>query len=268
MHQPASVTDGGVAQPPISSPALSAERRLSPTIPSRRPDDPPAYTPAYTPAEAAQRLPRDAWQQTTGYDSHGKALVRYIAELELGTAYGPTRGVRLVAATRDPAQLKPESTWYLATSLPLEQINAAQVYKIYRLRDWIEHFYKPVKHELGWTDYQVRSEQAIVRHWQLVLLAYTFSLLVGAAPPSATPVPSTTPSPLGRAMGGEKIGASRPTERPHTRRADRLGGDVAPGTGLALPLGAAAPLLATLVERRPTARTGRAPRPRRALPPT
>src|SRR5262249_9773368 len=42
--------------------------------------------------------------------------------------------------------------------------------------------YKPVKHELGWADYQVRAEQAIVRHWQLVLLAYTCSLLVGTLP--------------------------------------------------------------------------------------
>jgi hypothetical protein len=28
----------------------------------------------------------------------------------------------------------------------------------------------------------MRSERAIVRHWQLVMLAYTFSLLVGALP--------------------------------------------------------------------------------------
>lgn len=225
----------------------------------------PAHPPAFTPAEAAQRLPRDAWQRMTGYDSHGKELVRYIAELELGTAYGPTRGVRLVAATLDPVKLKPESTWYLATSLPLAQVSAAQVYTIYRLRDWIEHFYKPVKHELGWADYQMRAERAIVRHWQLVLLAYTFSLLVGAAPASALLAPSTTPSPAPEATGGEKIGTRTSTKR-RQQGADRLGGDTAAGTELALPLGAAATLLAALVERRPTARTGRAPRPRRALP--
>jgi hypothetical protein len=81
------------------------------------------------------------------------------------------------------AHSKPESTWYLATSLPLAQVSAEQVYEIYRLRDWIEHYYKPVKHELGWADYQMRPERAIARHWQLVMLAYTFSLLVGALPP-------------------------------------------------------------------------------------
>jgi SRSO17 transposase len=133
--------------------------------------DDPATPPAFTPAEAADRLPLETWQRTVRFDSHGKALVRYIAELELGTSYGPTKGVRLIAATLDPRRLKPESTWYLATSLPQAQVSAEQVYEIYRLRDWIEHFYKPVKHELGWADYQVRPERAIVRHWHLVLLA-------------------------------------------------------------------------------------------------
>ena len=92
--------------------------------------------------------------------------------------------------------LKPESTWYLATSLPLAQVSAEQVYEIYRLRDWIEHYYKPVKHELGWADYQMRPERAIVRHWQLVMLAYTFSLLVGALPDgsAATAHPADSPS--------------------------------------------------------------------------
>jgi hypothetical protein len=48
---------------------------------------------------------------------HGKELVRYVAELELGNAYGPTYGIRLVAATLDPSKLDPDNTWYLATSL-------------------------------------------------------------------------------------------------------------------------------------------------------
>ncbi len=184
----------------------------------------------------------------------------------LGNSRSPLRGVALlarIAATLDPVQLKPESTWYLATSLPLAQVSAAQVYEIYRQRDWIEHFYKPVKHELGWADYQVRSEQAIVRHWQLVLLAYTCSLLVGA-----TPTAAPSPLPEQKATGGGKIRARSSTERARVRRAGRLGGDAAPRAELALPLGAAATLLATLVERRPTARAGRAPRPRRTLPAT
>jgi SRSO17 transposase len=174
----------------------------------------PQHPPAFTPAEAAQRLPRRAWQRTVRLDSHGKELVRYIAELELGPTYGPTCSVRLIAATLDPAKLDPKSTWYLATSLPLSEASAEQVYEIYRLRDWIEHYYKPVKHELGWADYQMRPEQAIVRHWHLVMLAFTFSLLIGSPP---TPVPKTAlAEPLApAAVGGKK--------RDRERQADRVG---------------------------------------------
>ena len=235
--------------------------------------DDPANPPAFTPAEAAARLPLDAWERTVRFDSHGKELVRYIAELQLGTSYGPTKSVRLIAATLDPAHLKPESTWYLTTSLPLAQVSAEQVYEIYRLRDWIEHYYKPVKHELGWADYQVRPERAIVRHWQLVMLAFTFSLLVGTLPegdPSAldAPLDATLPdadTPQSVPAGG-KIRAT--AQRRQVHGAGRVERDPAAGAGVALPLGSAAALLETLVERRPTARAGRAPRPRRSLPPT
>src|SRR5215467_2341696 len=71
----------------------------------------PKHPPAFTPAEAAQRLPKKAWLRTVRWDSHGKELVRYVAELELGNAYGPTCGIRLVAATLDPSKLDPDNTW-------------------------------------------------------------------------------------------------------------------------------------------------------------
>jgi SRSO17 transposase len=229
--------------------------------------DDPSHPPAFTPAEAAARLPRDVWERTVRFDSHGQELVRYIAELELGPTYGPDTGVRLIAATLDPAMLTPESTWYLATSLPLAQVSAEQVYEIYRLRDWIEHFYKPVKHELGWADYQVRPERAIVRHWQLVMLAYTFSLLVGAVPTSEAPASAPPSSAAPPATAGKKIRTSSGVgdRRQRVRGAGRLERHPAAGAQLALPLGSAAALLATLVEQRPTARNGRAPRPSRPL---
>jgi hypothetical protein len=98
------------------------------------------HPPAFTPAEAAQRLPAEARQRTVRCDSHGKERVRSVAELAVGPSYGPDTGVRLIAATLDPTRLKPESIWYLATSFPLAQVSAEQVYERYRLRDWIEHF--------------------------------------------------------------------------------------------------------------------------------
>jgi hypothetical protein len=39
---------------------------------------------------------------------------------------------------------------------------------------WVEQSYKQVKHALGFSDYQVRSDHAIRRHWQLVFCAFSF----------------------------------------------------------------------------------------------
>ena len=46
--------------------------------------------------------------------------------------------------------------------------------RLYGLRMWVEQSYKQVKHALGWSQYQVRSDQAIRRHWQLVCCAFSF----------------------------------------------------------------------------------------------
>ena len=199
----------------------------------------PKHPPAFTPAEAAQRLPKQAWQRTVRWDSHGKELVRYVAELELGNAYGPACGIRLVAATLDPRKLDPDNTWYLATSLSLKEASPEQVYELYRLRDWIEHDYKPAKHELGWADYQMRPERAVVRHWHLVMLAFTFSLLMGA-PPAQTMPPPAAPLTAAEAVG-EKRGRGR-------RETADLGCDLTHGAPMALSLGPSAALLAALVK--------------------
>ena len=49
---------------------------------------------------------------------------------------------------------------------------------------WVEQSYKHVKHALGWSQYQVRSDQAIRRHWQLVWCAFSFCWY-HASPPQA-----------------------------------------------------------------------------------
>ena len=214
----------------------------------------PKHPPAFTPAEAAQRLPLKQWQRTVRPDSHGKDLVRYIAELRLGTIYGPDRPFRLIAATEDPIKLKPDATWFMVTNIPLVEASPAQVYELYRLRDWIEHYYKPAKHELGWADFQVRSEQAIVRHWLLIMLAFTFSLLVGA--PSLTEPQPTEPGTMPPdASSGGKIHAQ-----------DRLANHAPTGAPMALPMGTPPAVLAELVHRTTTSRAHRAPRARRPLP--
>ena len=106
-------------------------------------------------------------------------------EVEAGP-YGKERAQRALVVTLDPERLPDLATWYLTTNLPapgseerevesdLAPTSVAEVVRLYGLRMWVEQSYKQVKHALGWSDYQVRSDIAIRRHWQLVCLAFSF----------------------------------------------------------------------------------------------
>jgi hypothetical protein len=115
-------------------------------------------------------------------DGHEEAW--WALEVDVGP-YGPQRDRRSVVATTDPRELPDKATWYLATNLPapgskratdseLEAADLAEIVRLYGLRMWVEQSYKQVKHVLGWSDYQVRSDIAIRRHWQLVCCAFSF----------------------------------------------------------------------------------------------
>jgi hypothetical protein len=92
--------------------------------------------------------------------------------------YGSERAQRAVVSTTDPEKLPERKTWYLITNLPHPSrsersgegdpaaAELAEVVRLYGLRMWVEQSYKQVKHVLGWSDYQVRSDLAMRRHWQ------------------------------------------------------------------------------------------------------
>src|SRR6266478_2385237 len=105
--------------------------------------------------------------------------------------------------------------------------------------------YKQVKDQLGWADFQVRSDTAIRRHQSLVNCAFCFCWDAWFAQPPP-PQDSATPRPgPGR---GERGHPGRPT-------ADSSA-VLAPGTArrtrLAFPLDRAATLLAGMVKQAPT----------------
>jgi hypothetical protein len=117
-------------------------------------------------------------------DGHEQAW--WPLEVDVGP-YGPKRNRRAVVASTDPKELPDKATWYLTTNLPhptsseqapleskLEVADLSEIVRLYGLRMWVEQSYKQVKHVLGWSDYQVRSDIAIRRHWQLVCCAFTF----------------------------------------------------------------------------------------------
>src|SRR6266568_646393 len=106
------------------------------------------------------------------------------AEARLG-GWGPDSARRLVVATADPGTLPDKLTWYLVTNLPRPggpreagsphpPAGLAEIVRLYGIRNWIEQGYKQVKDELGWADFQVRSDVAIRRHQALVNCAFSF----------------------------------------------------------------------------------------------
>ena len=77
--------------------------------------------------------------------------------------------------------------------------------RLYGLRNWVEQGYKQVKGELGWADFQVRSDRAIRRHWALVCCAFSFCWQALLAEHPAQPAP---PDPQAAALAAR--GRSRP----------------------------------------------------------
>jgi hypothetical protein len=125
------------------------------------------------------------WTKVVRTFRDGHSEEWWALEVEAGP-YGKERAQRAFVVTPDPKELPDLATWYLTTNLPApgsEQANesddlapasVAEVVRLYGLRMWVEQSYKQVKHALGWSDYQVRSDLAIRRHWQLVCLAFSF----------------------------------------------------------------------------------------------
>jgi hypothetical protein len=107
-------------------------------------------------------------------------------------------------ATTDPGLLPEKVTWYLATNLPHPDAphaatsahppaDLAEIVRLYGLRPWIEQSYKQIKDELGWADFQIRSDRAIRRHQTLVNCAFSFCWNQWFVPPG--PLDATAPAP-------------------------------------------------------------------------
>jgi SRSO17 transposase len=209
---------------------------------------------AHTPTEAARELgwrspgKPGQWRRLQRRFRDGHTETWWAADAQLG-GWGPDRPLRLVVATTDPRKLPGHSTGYLLTNLPCpatrraQQANLAEVVRLYGLRIWVEQGYKQVKGELGWADFQVRSDRAIRRHWALVCCAFSFcwQALLAEQPAQPTPPKSQVAAP------SAARGAAPSGHRRRTSRQDLLAGGAAGGAGLADPLERAGALLAVVV---------------------
>jgi DDE superfamily endonuclease len=144
------------------------------------------------------------WVKVTRMFRDGSSQDWWALEVVTGP-YGPTKQERVVIATTDPATLPDLTTFYLVTNLPalgsqraadsgLAVASLEEVVRLYGLRMWVEQSYKHVKHALGWSQYQVRSDQAIRRHWQLVCCAFSFCWYHDSHPASRTTQAATESS--------------------------------------------------------------------------
>jgi hypothetical protein len=149
-----------------------------------------------------------AWQAVPRSYRDGHAETWWALEGIAGP-YGPDRGRRLVIATVDPATRPEAATWYLATTLPLAEADGAAIVRLYGLRNWVEQQYKQVKHSLGWSQYQVRSDAAMRRHWALVQGAFAFCWWAETHAPAATPPPADPTASRRPGERGGKGGAPR-----------------------------------------------------------
>lgn len=252
---------------------------------------------AATPEEAARR---QRWEGPTRSGERSGDWARVVRRYRDGhrevwwateprfAGYQPEGPVRLVVATTDPTTLPHLTTWYLATNLPrpdgapgaaapFAPADLAAIVRLYGLRNWVEQGYKQVKRELGWGDFQVRTDRAIRRHWALVGCAFSFCWRVWfttleatwpARPPAtrgATELPPATP-----AVGGEKTraaagppptGDAAPPPRPPGLAL--LAGRAPPSAQLARALDQSVAHLARLGQVHPAPRTPAAPRPPR-----
>jgi hypothetical protein len=218
-----------------------------------------AYGPdAHTPVDAACDLAWDGpedpgdWRPVTRTFRDGSTQTWWAADARLGW-WGPDGARRLVVATADPATLPDKATWYLVTNLPCPggpreadsdhpAASLAEIVRIYGIRHWIEQSYKQVKDELGWADFQVRSDVAIRRHQALVTCAFSFCWAAWFAghPPQDDAAPPPGPG------GGERGAANR---RAGTDAV--LAAGAARGPRLAFPLDRAAALVDRMVQGAP-----------------
>jgi hypothetical protein len=106
-------------------------------------------------------------------------------------------------AIADPGALPGRATWYLVTNLPRPggpreagsphpAADLAEIARIYGLRNWVGQGCRQARDQLGWADFQVRSDAAIRRHQVLVCCAFSFcqaAWFADSPPQDAAPQP-------------------------------------------------------------------------------
>jgi DDE superfamily endonuclease len=207
------------------------------------------------------------WVKVTRTFRDGSSQDWWALELHI-RPFGPDKQERVIVATTDPATLPDLTTFYLITNLPaprsqraqeseLAAASVAEVVRLYGLRMWVEQSYKQVRHALGWSEYQVRSDRAMRRHWQLVCCAFSFCWYhqahVSATEPLTAP---SQPAPVAKPEQEKPEDEPRARGRKGARHLRTTTGELAQssprGQSLARTLGLAPAIVAGVVATAPT----------------
>jgi hypothetical protein len=156
-----------------------------------------------------------AWQAVERTFRDGHTETWWALDVQVGP-FGAQRSHRGVVVTTDPLTLPPLQTWYLISNLSTATL--PQIVRLYGLRMWVEQSYKQVKLTLGWSQYQVRSDIAIRRHWIVVCCAFCFcwwqaALQAAIAPPQVETTPDLSSSKKTQRFSPTPVLASRFTSR-------------------------------------------------------
>ena len=116
-----------------------------------------------------------------------------------------------------------------------------------RLRMWVEQSDKQTKVALGWSDYQVRSDLAIRRHWTLVCCAFSFCWYHHSRSAESGNGPVET-----KPVADEARGGGKKPQRESAPAATLLASGPPGGAGLAGALDHAVALLERVVDGAPT----------------
>jgi hypothetical protein len=213
-----------------------------------------------------------AWVPVERRFRDGHTETWWVLEGDAGP-YGPHKPQRVLVATTDPVALPTLSTWYVVTNLPapgsapaaqspLAAADAAEIVRLYGLRQWVEQSYKQTKYALGWHEYQVRSALAIRRHWALVCCAFAFcwyhlsqqhpALAPAWGAVASSPTPATLASVLDPSSHSEAGRGENGRDACVRAAPALLAGGAARGAGVAGALDHALALLARLGHRAPT----------------
>ena len=69
-----------------------------------------------------------------------------------------------------------EVDYFITNVVETDTVTASWIVRTYTERNWVEVFYREAKGWLGLREYQVRDKRSLLRHFILVLCAYTFIL--------------------------------------------------------------------------------------------